>query len=454
MKRYFTKKRVLTTIVACLLTVQILFALSPSDVSADSNDRRQALIQMAKSKDFQDIKDLENMTYDDLRVIGVFLSNFYVPWSTAIGVSSAEDDVKKEMVNALVDQCGFNKNVAEALVPMIWDMALSTSQPLEIAKYDPDTGEIIKTFSEDASQPMYLTVGDGDNAYTFEIGEHGGFVATAYSFFYLTSGSMNVERFVNEDIAGKYWCMYWTDGETDKVVWTNEICEYTTETTGSGDTAVTTQTDGQENTFTASTIAYAMIADSLNYNSGFGGNSLLACKDYDFYNSLSDINKNKMFLTQAKLYVTCFGDILCDTGLDQLVVMPACVNPFCWYIFGDDESKGKYVNLVNTFMIGEAETGNITGGENPDYLVYTGSQSLFNVECWRMYRGSSDTSPDNDVSIGSWGNSAESTALIDLVDTVFQKTGDSNDSVGFFNWGTFTESLDESDEKAGYSEIW
>ena len=106
-------------------------------VSAEgSNSRVQANIQWGQKKSFQDMSadDLGQLTYDDLRMIGVFLSNFYVPYSTAVGKSTNEDTVKEDMVNALVNQCNFNKDVAEALVPMVWQMVLDTAKPLNIGK--------------------------------------------------------------------------------------------------------------------------------------------------------------------------------------------------------------------------------------------------------------------------------------------------------------------------------
>ena len=128
--------------VLCFLLLFVLFfqmfsvSLAQTVSAEGSNSRVQANIQWGQKKSFQDMSadDLGQLTYDDLRMIGVFLSNFYVPYSTAVGKSTSEDTVKEDMVNALVNQCNFNKDVASALVPMVWQMVLDTAKPLNIGK--------------------------------------------------------------------------------------------------------------------------------------------------------------------------------------------------------------------------------------------------------------------------------------------------------------------------------
>lgn len=405
--------------VLCFLLLFVLFfqmfsvSLAQTVSAEGSNSRVQANIQWGQKKSFQDMSadDLGQLTYDDLRMIGVFLSNFYVPYSTAVGKSTSEDTVKEDMVNALVNQCNFNKDVAEALVPMVWQMVLDTAKPLNIGRIEGNddlmTGNIeisntgLKYESanygnadEDAKKLGIVESTDGDNLR-----------ASLLTFFIYTSGrtsskdtidgsiggsatsvpdgvSIDVDdaarfrlhgravtqdsvktgygTFVSPDKIGgnkgncidssgyKSYGLYWvdeSDGNKRKVVWSNTV--------GNG--------ASESNIFTASSLVYGMLCDNLNYNAGYAGNSLFSIDADKALDELSEQQKENVFVTNAYLYVDCFGDIFVDNGENQYIVLPACENPFAWYKYDEGtQSAGKYVNLANMFMLGEIADQHLT----------------------------------------------------------------------------------------------
>lgn len=412
--------------VLCFLLLFVLFfqmfsvSLAQTVSAEGSNSRVQANIQWGQKKSFQDMSadDLGQLTYDDLRMIGVFLSNFYVPYSTAVGKSTSEDTVKEDMVNALVDQCNFNKDVAEALVPMVWQMVLDTAKPLNIGKINGNdevmTGDIeisddkleykVEKDNKDAGKlgiekstdgdnlrASLLTffvyssgrTGDGDagnkaNGYVSKMGDdsYGGMPQEGKDSEDATRIMMkqgiqglkyDLHRDVNgsaitgakdsprdADSKGNYidsssyqsYGLYWvdeSDGNKKKVVWSSTV--------GAEDGS---------NLFTASSIVYAMLCDNLNYKAGYAGNSLYAINSDDAQ-SLSEEQTNSLFVSNAFMYVDCFGDIFVDNGENQYIVLPACENPFAWYKYDEGtQSAGKYVNLANMFMLGEIADGNLS----------------------------------------------------------------------------------------------
>lgn len=386
-------------------------------VSAEgSNSRVQANIQWGQKKSFQDMSadDLGELTYDDLRMIGVFLSNFYVPYSTAVGKSTSEDTVKEDMVNALVDQCNFNKDVAEALVPMVWQMVLDTAKPLNIGRIEGNddlmTGNI--EISDDKLEFELGGVSDNEDAEKVGIVEStdgDNLRASLLTFFIYTSGRTNSDNNIDSSIGGsatsvpdgvsmdvddaarsrlhgraidntaastkygtnasnktisanggncidssgyKSYGLYWvdeSDGNKRKVVWSNTVGN----------------NDSESNIFTASSLVYGMLCDNLNYNAGYAGNSLFSIDADKALDELSEQQKENVFVSNAYLYVDCFGDIFVDNGENQYIVLPACENPFAWYKYDEGtQSAGKYVNLANMFMLGEIADKHLTYDAN------------------------------------------------------------------------------------------
>ena len=413
--------------VLCFLLLFVLFfqmfsvSLAQTVSAEGSNSRVQANIQWGQKKSFQDMSadDLGDLTYDDLRMIGVFLSNFYVPYSTAVGKSTNEDTVKEDMVNALVDQCNFNKDVASALVPMVWQMVLDTAKPLNIGKINGNdevmTGDIeisddkleykVAEKKDDASTIGIEKSTDGDNLraslltfFVYSSGRTGddgaGNTANGYiskmdnddsyggmpqegrdsedaTRIMMKQGIQGLKYDLHRDVNGSVitgakdsprdadsngnyidsasyqsYGLYWVDENDNnkkKVVWSSTV--------GAEDGS---------NLFTASSIVYAMLCDNLNYKAGYAGNSLYAINSDDAQ-SLSEEQTNSLFVSNAFMYVDCFGDIFVDNGENQYIVLPACENPFAWYKYDEGtQSAGKYVNLANMFMLGEIADGNLS----------------------------------------------------------------------------------------------
>lgn len=407
-------------------------------VLADSNARRQALIDFAKKKNLSEMAagSLLDLSPNDLRMIGVFLSNFYIPWSTSVGVirDDDEEDLNEAMVNALVEYCNFDKNVAQAVVPIVKQMSEETAERLYIGEFDGDTitGDANIYDGSDTSNTLPDSPG-----------------ATVLSFFGIASGSFHPMNGGTAPFArSKKFALYWKDGDEKKPVFTS---------------APARSENSQDAYFSASTIAYALICDTLNYDYGMGGNSIFAVSDFSELESLSASDQELVMVENAPLYVDCFGNIIADLALDHVVILPACANPFTW-TDADGENAGKYVNNVNLFMLGEINGGNIryqedpgvTGGTNYvetmgqySYAFDTSSNGLFNRKAWTVYRGNSQTATDT---VTGWGpslaskiftgsiNSEETNSLDAILGqrSWFDDTGTgSSNAMGFPNWATY-----------------
>ena len=388
-------KKVVIKLSSVILIISLLFSFfamsSISSVSADSNSRRAALIDFARKKNLASVEDLASLTYDDLRVVGLFLSNFYTPYATALGTSESADGIKESLVNVLINTCNFSKDVATVLVSLVWDMSMKTAQPLYISKID-DGGVRVVDANTQVKLYMGLDVGTGDNlvnsdCLTTEIKDlfryssvAAGYEATAITFLYTLTGYGAVRLPTNKYDNLSAWttylnkngkktdspdfilndternCLYWVDSDGNKhIVWDSSLG------TASGDSIYT-----DRNTFTTSSLAYALVCHSLDYSNGYAGNSVFTLEDFeDRLDTLSDTEKNALGVSGQHLFVDCFGNILVNTGVDCCVLLPACSNPYSWYSTGSGvSSAGSRINLCTLPYVAEVaeyKNGSETG---------------------------------------------------------------------------------------------
>jgi len=131
MIKFLAKNQILKRIIiTILLTMQMLtfFAFDTNeDIYADSNSLRRAYLDLMNGRNETEMS-VDSMSMDDLKMIALYLSNFYQIYGTAL--DNADDDYYKDnCVTALV-QIGYSKDMATKLVDYIYDMNLSTATPL------------------------------------------------------------------------------------------------------------------------------------------------------------------------------------------------------------------------------------------------------------------------------------------------------------------------------------
>ena len=92
MSSLFKKRKVITWVLLVVMVFQTLvMSLSKVNVYAeDANTRLSNYLKLGKGKSITDI-DVSQITNEELQLLGVYLSNFYVPMSTEIGTSSDDD---------------------------------------------------------------------------------------------------------------------------------------------------------------------------------------------------------------------------------------------------------------------------------------------------------------------------------------------------------------------------
>ena len=398
MEKKHKRKQGLIIFLSCVLfTSSILSCFSATVYALNSNDIRAAYINFAKGKTLSEISGLDALTPEELRLIGVFLSNFYVPFSSTLAESTSDDEVKSDMANALATGANFDKDVAQVLVEYVWSMSLATAKPLYVGVVEEDnivrrkatSNEDGNTYGSLFRYPMMGTrTIDNFNAEWLPADDTGT-LASYFAFMtFFGGGTHKDDDFTKlwKVFEGKKFCLYWTDeSDNSNVVFSSS--RYASQGSGSSSKMI--------KEFSASTASYAMINDNLNYSNGYGS-SMTSVSSMEEFDALSTEDKETVSIINSQMYVDCFGNILLDTGAQHFIMLPACANPYVWY--GTDkgeDSLGSQMNLVNLFALGEAESNQLHRDDSNYYVdFYTGDASLFNLKNWRLYYNNSELKID------------------------------------------------------------
>ena len=125
----------------------ILLAWLPVEVHADSNDRRSALINLGGGQTLSSINASSNIDEASLQVLSLYLSNYYVPFTTVLDGDYTYEEADKtkneqtvnQMKKALADNCGMTKQAADFLTNYLLSQSLNTCTDLYVTEDAFDT---------------------------------------------------------------------------------------------------------------------------------------------------------------------------------------------------------------------------------------------------------------------------------------------------------------------------
>lgn len=452
MSSLYKRRRGISWVLTVVLFFQFLVSsLCQTVVFADetANTRLSNYISLAKGATVNSI-DTSKITQEELQILGVFLSNFYIPMVTELGLSNDDSSAKENMVTALVEGASFDKQTAEALVTAIWKMTMESARPLYIGKY---TGQdFTGTITNDFGWDYNANAGDieidyspgGDFREFLDSSDTVGHLKATYFTFLDWWSGLGMDNCgdsqVSRDLAGYSLALYWLDDRG------NKIPVFDTDYHNDFGTGAVIN---RGINLTPSSLSYLMINDDMNYKHGVGSAMV---ESMDTFNSISsEEERERLTAIYAPLYVDCFGNILVDFGTAKYVLVPACVNPYAWYTKTDEAGNpadiGYNINLVNLFMLDEAEDKHLknpindSGNRLPNaysFSVYDGSQSLLNLSLWRNSRKTNAaTKLDYDQGLDGGGALGKGRKLTELVKKYLQEEDGGDNAQHFNNWGGY-----------------
>ncbi|MED3453640.1 hypothetical protein P4398_08285 [Bacillus thuringiensis] len=330
--------------------------------------------------------DMSSLSGNELRTLGVFISNYYVPFSTQVGNVKDEKDSKEvqdSIVKALTETNAFEKGIAEKISKVVTNASKQSVQPLYFAQ------------SKDGENFEAVDGGNGKK------GKH----ATFYEFLDQISGyaykrsnelpypdikdgvDKNGDKMVSA-YKGSVWnydpnskknegALYW--GSADKVDKSHIMFNWNpTSSDGGGQTASQTVMAeiykylDPENSVGTSFLDYTE-KERGKGSKGETVTKMLEEEKFKKDSSIEAIYKRSMY--DWKMYVDAIGNILVDTGKRQYVVVPAAMNPF---IFKKKETDsggkeldfGRAVPINNFVSLALASKGNLVTGKPTQHTAY------------------------------------------------------------------------------------
>ena len=383
-------KRLLCLFLSVIMTISIIIPASASELTG-ANKRINTFINMAKGEDLTD-KDVSDLSKDELRFMGVYLSNFFVPFKTELGVSgenkdSVLDQNKEQMVKALQTNLSFSDDVATGFVEDILGLSRkSVSQTVDKMCYLVKDGENYKKISN--VTPNYL------NFFNLATGRYDKFMATfnhsstnsllddPSSTAELVKNKVDIYHSMEPDNL-KYLQLSEEEYNLAKDIWDSingDSTKYNKIYMGYGEgenaTIVADFYIG-ENKLSPFQISFLKCLEITESELGWGTNL------YDFTVSEiseSDMNAKLEELTKRltkenllastvlgrRLAVDCFGNIVVVGANHQLVAIPGCMNPYTWVKVnaqGNDVTKpGEIFNVINAFYMSQNDANLLQNG--------------------------------------------------------------------------------------------
>ena len=117
-------KKLRYKIISCILIFMQLLVIFPSDVVfAEPTENKEkvqgiqtAYLDMMRNSGIEDMQD-KITSYDDLRCLALFMSNYYIPFLTSLdGVEENEEKSAsyKEQMSSSLQILGFNADLADS----------------------------------------------------------------------------------------------------------------------------------------------------------------------------------------------------------------------------------------------------------------------------------------------------------------------------------------------------
>ena len=356
-------KRVVSFLLALIITATSLLSDTlSSGVVADSSAKQRVInfINLAAGKQSQDLDSALDLTTDELRFLGIYLSNFYIPFGTELGVTDSEvaESEKKEMVEALANGLNFNEDLSSVLIETVMGLSRSNTKQLEFRVSAEWHKGYEKLEGFDLNYYTFLQLMSGKGTKNYQLGAY-------FPEFYGITKEGKALKFTE-----KYHYGYFGFEENGEFI-------------PMFDCGV----DGKH--ITPSMVAFSQCMNSIDWKNGYGINffdfNKEEQKDLDsIYKSISDMSDDlvyKLSAYGAKLNVDCFGNIIVMGGNHQYVVVPGAMNPYTWVSVdasGNDlMSAGNYYNIISFQGMSLADKGSLIG---PRFKTNDKSDSNSSVE--------------------------------------------------------------------------
>lgn len=378
--------------------------VAKADTSAKS--RVQTFIGLAAGKSGTSLPDIGQLTQDELQFLGVYLSNFYVPFSTELGVAGQTEQFEAQretMIKALSANMNFNETVCAELVDNIIGLSRSNCSELKFGFASTES----ETPSEfyDCSYWDFVNFMLGGYDSSKEVNDT---VALGGDVLYREVYYKTIERDWAADDNVHYLSHPKTSirtGMSGGTTYRDYVNFGFLDANGEFHQVCSAHQNGRRRVadlpynYTSSQIAFFQCVLSTDSEEGYVFNFLdvhegdklgnsnedileaLSQLSADGGGSLSDEDLFELSAYGNKVYVDCFGNIIRYGNNHQTVIIPGCMNPYTWVCVGEngvDSDTSPLLTLANVQTLSNLESGKlIDTSSNITNLVYNdGTKSV------------------------------------------------------------------------------
>ena len=368
-------------ILSCVLVAVIVFSsliVSGNLVFADSNDRIATYINLAKDGTITN-GSTEGMTEDQLRFLGIYLSNFYIPFGTEIGTSGGEtaETTKKDMVETLKQKFAFSDELATSLVETVFGYTRSSLKDLSVyVSKEYQDGDYKKVeIAPNYYNFLRFMMGRGEDVFhkyyhnwdnkNKDDDRLNSIADNAYDKKYneLSSGQKDNCKIINEIGKGNYKYVYFAYSNGGTIV---PVADCFIDKREDGDNILYKE-KGVRGTskYTAFQIAFLKCLEASDIEKGYGFSMMDFSKSdevsteelEELLNSAKKEEIAKMSLFGTTMAVDCFGDVITMGANHQAVAVPGCMNPYVWQAVDKDGKDvadvpaGSIYNIANAISM-------------------------------------------------------------------------------------------------------
>lgn len=309
-----------TAILLVAITVISTFSLT---VSADSNNIIATYITLAKDGAVtDDALNTETLTQSQLRFLGVYASNFFVPFSTELGEAAGDetDEQMENLAEALKSGLNFSDEYASVFAENLMGLSRGSVETLEFRvtrESDPDRYVQLSNYP----------------------------VANTYLNFLLTmtgnADKLSQQMDENATMRSEFDSLVkgvWGYGTGDNFTPVFDCYLHS----GAGTTP--------------SQLAFLKCLESVPTENGYGFYALDLMKgeieDNDDIESISSkADALDMMIFGSEMEIDCFGNIIVHGLQHQVIAVPGCLNPYVWQPVtssGSDTGKpGDAYQMIN-----------------------------------------------------------------------------------------------------------
>lgn len=455
------KRLVVWLLLFALMSGVFVSGVSHVDVSADSNDRRRQFIDLATGKSLLEIENISDIDMDSLRAVALYLSNFYVPYSTVLSPDYKNESgttMRDDMLQALTKACGVNKDAAEYLVDYVLQASLQTCRQLYVKEQELDDyvsekigittrldnclnpGEEFKSdikvevefaknvenYSDEAKAYLKIKgvgfgVGEVNSKKTSTTTNNDDIVSDSNEYRssiilrYFDHGSVwhdgsHMNGWIKNSELTRYFDVLGGRKVVGSVSYVPLSYSFFMQIMGQPSSNIMTfywydlDSDKMVSCFDNSYScrkSFAVVTSKTRFEHGVGSGFCLV--DMESFGNVRDSDKLKTTVLGQRVFVNWVGDLVLDDNDLQYVILPGCANP---YMFGRIEGSDITENVLNFFYMQKFFELDGYKRQNNDvnkYIFDTSKNYLFQLHCWCLTRNHAEIALDSSDSAKDWG---------------------------------------------------